>query len=71
MTNDRRPQLRAISSNLCPNARRRAITEFSSCDLTAMTTWGYCTECWEQGRVPALWAASVDKEIDRLTGVNR
>jgi hypothetical protein len=60
MTNDRTPQMRAISSNTCPNAKPRGMDDFSACDLDAMTVWGYCTECWEHERVPAIWAAKVD-----------
>lgn len=63
MTNDRTPQMRAISSNTCPNAKPRGMTDVSSCDLTAMTTWGWCNECWTEGRVPAQWAAKVDDLI--------
>lgn len=69
MVNDRAPQLRAISTNICPNAKRRALTDPSSCDPSALTTWGYCTECHESDRVPAGWAAQVDREITRLTGL--
>ena len=65
MTNDRTPQMRAISSNTCPNAKPRGMTDVSTCDLNAMTTWGYCTSCWESGRVSATWAAAVDRHIER------
>jgi hypothetical protein len=61
--NDRTPQMRAISRNTCPNAQRRALGELSMCDLDAMTVWGYCSECWQQGRVPARWAEQVDAHI--------
>jgi hypothetical protein len=63
MTNNRTPQMRAISSNICPNAKPRALDEFSSCDPLAMTAWGYCTECWANVRVPAKWADQVDAQI--------
>jgi hypothetical protein len=64
MTKERAPQLRAISSNTCPNARRRSMAELSMCDLDAMTVWGYCSECWQQGRVPDAWARKVDRAIE-------
>jgi hypothetical protein len=63
MPNDRTPQMRAISRNTCPNAQPRELGEFSSCDMYAMTVWGYCSECWDQARVPARWAAQVDAHI--------
>lgn len=63
MSKDTAPQLRAISSNTCPNAKRRAMSDLSTCDLDAMTVWGYCNECWAEGRVPAAWAARVDRAI--------
>jgi hypothetical protein len=63
MTNDRTPQMRAISTNICPNAQPRSMTDVSACDLTAMTVWGYCTECWAESRVPGNWAAKVDARI--------
>lgn len=66
MTNSRTPQLRAISSNTCPNAEPRSLSDVATCDLAAMTTWGYCRECWDRGAVPARWADQVDGAIARL-----
>ena len=60
---DRMPQMRPLSTNVCPNARPRAITEYSCCDLYAMTTYGYCSECWNEGRVPAQWDHLVSSAI--------
>lgn len=68
MVNDNAPQLRVLSTNTCPNARRRPLADMSSCEPEALTTWGYCNECWTRGLVPASWATQVDQEIDRITG---
>lgn len=63
MTDERAPQARPNSTNICPNAKRRALTEMATCDPDALTYWGYCTECWELGNVPAKWADQVDLAI--------
>jgi hypothetical protein len=52
---DHLPQMRPLSTNVCPNAQPRAIGDFSACDQYALTTWGYCTECWSEDRVPSSW----------------
>lgn len=65
MGRDKRPQMRAVSSNACPNSRPRRLDEYESCDMDAMTAWGYCNDCWRNGRVPSPWAVAVDQAIAR------
>lgn len=67
MTTDQLPQLRALSTNVCPNAKPRAITDLSSCDEWSLTTWGYCGECWTAERVPIQWDYLVRRAIGRVT----
>jgi len=69
MTHNQLPQMRALSTNVCPNAQPRSIADLSMCDEWALTAWGYCLECYRQDRVPAQWLRGVDAEIVRL--VNR
>jgi hypothetical protein len=68
MTHDKLPQMRALSTNLCPNSRPRAITDPSMCDQWALTTWGWCSECYQEDRVPAAWLRAIEAETARLTG---
>jgi hypothetical protein len=68
MTNDRAPQMTALSNNTCPNAKPRGIADLTTCDMNSLTTWGYCHECWDRGDVPAIWAAKVDQHIEKAMG---
>ena len=52
---DQQPQLLPISTNVCPNYRPRRLSDLSTCDVWAFTTWGYCAECWQNDMVPASW----------------
>lgn len=64
---DKVPQLRAMSTNDCPNIDPRYLTlPPPACMPDGLTTWGYCGGCWTGGYVPARWTARVEAEIERL-----
>jgi hypothetical protein len=60
---DKVPQLRALSTNACPNSSPTWLTDPVGACHPGLTTWGYCGVCWEAGLVPAVWAARVDAHI--------
>lgn len=58
---DREPQPVLLSTNVCPNSGPSyLLTGSTECNPDALTLWGYCGRCWQTGRVPAAWAASLD-----------
>lgn len=58
------PQMRALSTNACPNSSPTWLSDPpGACPEYGLTSWGYCCPCWEAGLVPAVWAARVDASI--------
>jgi hypothetical protein len=56
----RTPQMRALSTNACPNMSATWLTDPPGhCPPHGLTSWGYCGPCWEANAVPAVWAARV------------
>lgn len=59
------PQMSLLSENQCPNATDDYIAPGSpSCLPLALTTYGYCLWCWENGKVPAVWRARVAEAVE-------
>ena len=60
------PEFRLLSTNACPNAPQgfaaggRFIEEHAG-----LTTYGYCSVCWERGLVPPAWRTRVEDDIER------
>lgn len=64
---DKTPQLRALSSNVCPNADPRYLLMLlPACCPYGPTAWGYCGACWESGSVPPVWGARVQRSLDAV-----
>ena len=62
---DQTPRLDPVSTNQCPNALRGYSDMYGTCDIYALTSWGYCTPCWSADRVPGRWAQRVSREMER------
>jgi hypothetical protein len=60
---DRIPQMRALSTNGCPNSSTTWLTDGPGACPPGLTTWGYCGTCWENGLVPGAWAERVEQAI--------
>ena len=61
---DKRPQLRALSTNHCPNAHPLYLSMAPpACSPTGLTTWGYCNQCWSNNHVLATWVARVQEAM--------
>lgn len=61
---DRIPQMRALSTNACPNSSPMWLTAPPGTCAPGLTTWGYCGQCWEAGLVPGAWADRVTATIE-------
>jgi hypothetical protein len=66
MTTDRIPQMRVLSTNACPNSHPMWLTMEPGTCAPGLTTWGYCGQCWEAGRVPGAWAQRVNDAIEAV-----
>jgi hypothetical protein len=64
MTDDRIPQMRALSTNACPNSDPMWLTMEPGTCAPGLTTWGYCMSCWDAGLVPASWAQRVNEATE-------
>jgi hypothetical protein len=63
MTDDRIPQMRALSTNACPNSHPLWLTMGPDTCPPGLTTWGYCEQCYTAGLVPAAWVERVEQCI--------
>jgi hypothetical protein len=63
VADDRIPQMRALSTNGCPNSSTTWLTDPPGACPPGLTTWGYCGSCWEAGLVPGAWAQRVEQAI--------
>lgn len=60
---DRIPQMRAMSTNGCPNSSVTWLTDPPGKCAPGLTSWGYCGQCWADGQVPGAWAQRVEDKI--------